>query len=279
LAVQVIRKAFTEKARKRGKDRATIWFSPLTLGYALDKDNETCVIFCQVTASMSTQRTYETFVQLKLCNNNKAADHVIAAHCPCVGGALGDCTHVAAALYTVQEIVYESGRVPNKSSRIKSCTEKLQKWGVPVGDCRREHLELTMEEIYTIHQIFQDGDEDGVDESDDGEGGARASMTSSDAAKKKRRRSTTIGGVREVVKTGPIGKNVDRARARKIMDELRELNRIEQVKLRETRTRKDERSDADDDAPEKSASDDKETEQSKSDDAETSTETDFCRVF
>lgn len=76
--------------------------------------------------SMSTQRVYTTFVRLLLSSDGKHVKAFGEGYCLCQGGALGDCTHVAAALFTLQDLVYLAGRVPGEKSRILSCTERLQ---------------------------------------------------------------------------------------------------------------------------------------------------------
>jgi hypothetical protein len=215
--------AVPEKSRKRGKDRACFRYEPLQLGYALDADNNRCVITCSVPASMTTQRTYQTFVRLRLNTDNT---HVLGkdeGYCLCIGGALGDCTHVAGAMYTMQDMIYAAGRVQGKDSRIKSCTEKLQKWGVPTADFDKNLLLLPMEALYARF---------GPDVADNKSGASSDTSGSSRSTKSRRRRSTNLAEIEELVKNSCAGKNIDSEALQRHRNNLEEANRIAQMRIK-----------------------------------------------
>lgn len=107
---------------------------------------------------MSTQRVYTTFVRLLLSSDGKHVKAFGEGYCLCQGGALGDCTHVAAALFTLQDLVYLAGRVPGEKSRILSCTERLQNLlyaaALPEG---RVQLEKLIAPAHALVRDLRDG--------------------------------------------------------------------------------------------------------------------------
>lgn len=224
--------ALPHKSFKRGKSRAFFRSAALPLGFAVDADTHRCAIRCRVPPSYSTKADYTVYVLLKLCHENKNATEKLDAFCLCPNGARQSCTHVATALFTMQEYAYSSGRVPGKSSRVLSCTEKAQAWGIPKGNANRGDLEKDAEHFYGFHQ--------------------------DKLAAKKRKKSKTAGagaeelpqqnlkrgaGIQDyykMVEEWGIGRDVDLTNASSRLDELLAENLRDQTKNREVREKRKE---------------------------------------
>jgi hypothetical protein len=227
------------KSVRRGEDRALFRSSPLKLGFALDADTSTCAIRCEVPPSMSTQRTYTTHVCLVLSEDKKHVYKKVGGYCGCQGGAEGDCTHVAAAMFTMQDLVYLAGRVPGEKSRILSCTERLQKWGVPTGDCKPSDLEITIDALYARNGVVPIQDDEFFDLKSDSE--SEETVSAEGEQNTKKRDTRTIAGIQRAVKDSCIGRVADIGEIMVIAQQLREINTAEQLKLRTERDAAQER--------------------------------------
>jgi hypothetical protein len=225
------------KSVRRGEDRAVFRSSPLKLGFSLEEGSSTCVIKCEVPPSMSTQRTYTTYVRLGLSEDKKHVYEKLGGYCGCQGGVAGDCTHVAAAMFTMQDLVYLAGRVPGEKSRILSCTERLQKWGVPSGDCKPGDLEITIDALYVRHGVVAAQDEEFFGWGDSDLEEEEADVPQEGKKKIKRRDSSSVQGIQKAVRGSCIGRSADMEKVSAIAQQLRETNTAQQLKLRAERDR------------------------------------------
>jgi hypothetical protein len=212
------------KSVRRGHDRALFRVQPLKLGFAVCADDRTCVLECEVPASMSTQFMYTTYVQLKLSEDLKHVEKKEAAHCICQGGVAGDCAHVAAAMFAMQDQVFLSGRVPGETSRILSCTQQLQKWGVPLGNVAESDLLYDAEHWYPLPGVKNEVKQENAKQ--------KSGENQQTDKQGNRRRSLNIAQQEEKMESGCVGVDVDLDEASRIAAELIEINKAAQLAKR-----------------------------------------------
>lgn len=216
------------KSYKRGKSRAFFRSAALSLGFAVDADTHQCAIRCRVPPSFSTTKgDYTVYVLLGLCHENKNAIKQLDAFCLCPNGARQSCTHIAAALFTMQEYAYSAGRVPGKSSRVLSCTEKTQAWGIPKGNANRADLEKDAEHYYRFHQDKLAAKKRKRSKKTAGAGGETGEEQ---PPQKKSKNSAGIQDIYKIVEQWDIGRDIDLAKASSTFDKLLAENLRAQTK-------------------------------------------------
>lgn len=78
---------------------------------------------------MRLARPYEVRVAMMYSDTGRVIDN-IDGFCDCPAGAMFNCQHVGATLWTVHNFALEGGRLRQEGSDA-TCTSLLRGWGVP----------------------------------------------------------------------------------------------------------------------------------------------------
>lgn len=105
------------------------------LSFDCNSDRSEGFVRCLVPPSMKTQLLYTAYVHFSVDVETTTVEKILSAQCECKASIEGDCQHVAATLFTMQDIVKASGRVPGEESFLKliSSTSKENNWIRPKG--------------------------------------------------------------------------------------------------------------------------------------------------
>jgi hypothetical protein len=217
-----------------GKIRALERDGHLDVRYAKSTNGSWGVLACTVPASYFTHTQYQVYVQLLLDSRKELVLSVMAAKCTCVNNKRKWCTHVAAALYTMQDMVFGSGRVPGEYSVMLSCTQKLQKWHRPVGNASPEDLEKDIELMFPFPSVKTAAKAENIsaqkrdrfgDEAEESEG----------AAKKRANISQLYDSIGQM----GIGDGIDMQEAKRVLCLLQVANLKAQLSKREARKKRE----------------------------------------
>jgi hypothetical protein len=89
----------------------------LDLAYAVSNSGDWGAVRSHVPASYRTTTLYYVFIQLQLSERKDLVLGVMDTKCTCLNAARKLCTHVAAVMITIQDMVYSSFCSPHRNGR------------------------------------------------------------------------------------------------------------------------------------------------------------------
>lgn len=137
--LQIIESFLPPKPYKRGYTRAFNRGESLKTGFAKPEGSNTCYVACHVPPSMRLDRPYEVRIALLYSDTGRVLT-ISDGFCECPAGAMFNCQHVGAALWTIHNFALEGGRLTYDDPEI-TCTSLLRGWGVGKGNLKSSVLE------------------------------------------------------------------------------------------------------------------------------------------
>jgi hypothetical protein len=217
---------------KNGYDRAINRRDYHEVRYAESTKETWGVLFAKVPASFHTNKLYPLYVKVELDSNRKLVLRVAATMCACTNKKREFCTHVVAALYTMQDMVYSSGRVPGEYARMLSCTQKLQLWHRPVGNAHPDDLDKDIDVLCPFPSVKRKAKQEDLNAQKKARG---EKLDEPEKDPKKRPPLPSYPELYASIAEMGIGEGIDMEKARETLKELIAANRRAQMLKRGAR--------------------------------------------
>lgn len=162
---QIIEEHLSKKAFNRGYTRAFCRSELLPLGFCIDSEAKVCYVQCRVPPSMRTAEAYLVFLELAITEAGSVVG-IVDGFCHCPAGIKYDCQHVGAALWSMNDVAVQSGKLVGGDG--VSCTSRLRAWGVASGNLKSD-VRIPMDQwVFRKHIPKRDKGSDGKKKREEG---------------------------------------------------------------------------------------------------------------